>query len=78
MGHDFDLTDATFDGGDLSGAVFSGGTVSFIGAQFSGGGDSAVDFVGARGMAPTHLVPPRGSPLPTGLSLPPAWYPAPV
>ncbi|WP_217545590.1 pentapeptide repeat-containing protein [Streptomyces sp. GbtcB6] len=37
QGHDFDLTEATFDGGDLTGAVFSGGTVSFTRAFFSGG-----------------------------------------
>ncbi|WP_331763553.1 pentapeptide repeat-containing protein (plasmid) [Streptomyces hirsutus] len=40
-GHDFDLTEVTFDGGDLSRATFSGGTVSFHGATFSGG---IVDF----------------------------------
>ncbi|MFJ4905454.1 MULTISPECIES: pentapeptide repeat-containing protein [unclassified Streptomyces] len=34
QGHDFDLTEVTFDGGDLSGAQFSGGAVSFSGARF--------------------------------------------
>ncbi|MFG2457041.1 pentapeptide repeat-containing protein [Streptomyces sp. NPDC048523] len=42
--HDFDFTSVTFDGGDFSGATFSGGTVSFSGAMFSGGW---VDFRGA-------------------------------
>ncbi|MFF0066535.1 pentapeptide repeat-containing protein [Streptomyces sp. NPDC005279] len=37
QGHDFDLTEVTFDGGDLSKAVFSGGRVSFRGAVFSAG-----------------------------------------
>lgn len=37
QGLDFDFTEATFDGGDLSGAVFCGGTVSFDGAMFTGG-----------------------------------------
>ncbi|MFJ9482260.1 hypothetical protein ACIRRI_46010 [Streptomyces mirabilis] len=36
QGHDFDFTAVTFDGGDLSGAVFSGGTVTFNAAKFSG------------------------------------------
>ncbi|MDQ1033031.1 hypothetical protein QF035_010613 [Streptomyces umbrinus] len=56
QGHDFDFTGVTFDGGDLSGAVFSGGsvilfeavfagsTVSFSEAAFSGG---TVNFTGA-------------------------------
>ncbi|WP_260868117.1 pentapeptide repeat-containing protein [Streptomyces sp. SAJ15] len=37
QGHDFDLTEVTFDGGDLSAARFSGGTVNFSGTVFSGG-----------------------------------------
>jgi hypothetical protein len=37
QGHDFDFTGVPFDGGDLSGAVFSGGTVSFDGATFPRG-----------------------------------------
>ena len=37
QGHDFDFTDVTFDGGDFSGAVFSGGTANFNTAEFSGG-----------------------------------------
>ncbi len=45
QGHDFDFTGVTFDGGDLSGATFSGGTVDFDGATFSGG---TVSFDGAR------------------------------
>ncbi|WP_132301642.1 pentapeptide repeat-containing protein [Kribbella sp. VKM Ac-2568] len=36
-GHDLDFAGAAFDGGDFRGAVFSGGTVSFVGAEFSGG-----------------------------------------
>jgi uncharacterized protein YjbI with pentapeptide repeats len=44
QGHDFDFTGATFDGGNLSGAVFSDGRVSFGRAAFSGG---HVDFGGA-------------------------------
>ncbi|NEB78990.1 pentapeptide repeat-containing protein [Streptomyces sp. SID14478] len=55
-GHDFDLTHVTFDGGDFSGTVFSGGivdfsnaifrsgTVTFHDAEFSGG---TVDFSNA-------------------------------
>jgi len=41
---DLDFTGTVFDGGDFSGAVFSGSTVSFTGAVFSG---STVDFTGA-------------------------------
>jgi uncharacterized protein YjbI with pentapeptide repeats len=37
QGHDFDFTAVTFDGGDLSEAVFSGGTVDFSDAAFPGG-----------------------------------------
>jgi uncharacterized protein YjbI with pentapeptide repeats len=37
QGHDFDLTGVNFDGGDLSSAVFSGGTVDFSRAKFTGG-----------------------------------------
>ncbi|WP_328834760.1 pentapeptide repeat-containing protein [Streptomyces europaeiscabiei] len=37
QGHDFDFTDVTFDGGDFSGAVFSGSTVAFLRAVFSAG-----------------------------------------
>jgi hypothetical protein len=72
QGHDFDLTEVTFDGGDLSEAVFSGGTVHFSGATFSG---SAVVLTHATGAVPDGL-PSTGEPLPTGLTLPPAWYPA--
>ncbi|MFI8517352.1 pentapeptide repeat-containing protein [Streptomyces sp. NPDC085481] len=45
QGHQFDFTTVTFDGGDFSGAVFSGGTVNFFAAEFSGG---TVNFSGAR------------------------------
>jgi len=45
QGLDFDFTGVVFDGGDFSGAQFSGGTVDFSGAQFSGG---TVDFAGAQ------------------------------
>lgn len=41
QGHDFDFTGTRFDGGDFSDAIFSGGTIRFIGAKFSGG---TVDF----------------------------------
>ena len=37
QGLDFDFTDVVFDGGDFTGARFSGGTVLFTGARFSGG-----------------------------------------
>ncbi|WP_328753530.1 pentapeptide repeat-containing protein [Streptomyces sp. NBC_00285] len=120
QGHDFDFTDVTFDGADLSDARFSGGTVSFAGEEFSGGTvsfsgaefsgsavdfwarfsggtvsfsgarfsdgtvgfdsatfcGSAVDFTHALGSAPSGLVPPNESSLPTGLSLPSTWHPA--
>ncbi|MFD3504867.1 integrase [Streptomyces sp. NPDC058678] len=45
QGLDFDFTGVTFDGGDLSGAKFSGGVVRFDGAEFSGG---SVDFATCR------------------------------
>lgn len=44
-GHDLDFTGAVFDGGNFSRAVFSGGTVSFVGAKFVGG---SVDFSSAE------------------------------
>lgn len=37
QGHDFDFTSTVFDGGDLSGAEFSGGTVTFANASFVSG-----------------------------------------
>jgi uncharacterized protein YjbI with pentapeptide repeats len=37
QGLNFDFTGVVFDGGDFSGAKFSGGTVDFGGAEFSGG-----------------------------------------
>ncbi|MGW2283504.1 pentapeptide repeat-containing protein [Streptomyces phaeochromogenes] len=66
------FNEATFSGStvDFSGAVFSGSTVDFTCAEFSGG---RVDFSGATGSAPSGLVPANGSPLPTGVILPPAW-----
>ncbi|MEU4498917.1 pentapeptide repeat-containing protein [Streptomyces sp. NPDC023998] len=77
---------AGFTGGTVhfSGAQFNGGTVSFFGAEFTGatvhfdeaeftGGD--VDFSSAEGTAPPGLLPSGRHPLPTGLSLPQAWYP---
>jgi hypothetical protein len=39
-GHDLDFTNATFDGGDFSGAKFTGGGVSFHGAKFISAGGS--------------------------------------
>jgi hypothetical protein len=44
QGLSFDFTGIFFDGGNFSGARFSGGTVSFIGAEFSG----SVMFIGAE------------------------------
>ncbi|GAB3214234.1 hypothetical protein GCM10027294_52920 [Marinactinospora endophytica] len=44
-GCDFDFTGTVFDGGDLSRAHFTGGTVSFGDAEFTGG---RVDFFGAE------------------------------
>jgi uncharacterized protein YjbI with pentapeptide repeats len=44
-GQDFDFTNATFDGGDLSGANFTGGTVQFSGAKFT---NEIVNFRGVR------------------------------
>jgi len=43
-GRAFNFTDAIFDGGDFSGATFSGDTVTFSGATFNGG---TVNFSGA-------------------------------
>ena len=45
QGLNFDFTGVVFDGGDFSGAEFSGGTVDFGGAEFSGG---KVNFDGAK------------------------------
>ncbi len=45
QGRDLDFTGVLFDGGDLSRARFSGGTIRFGGAVFSGG---TVDFSGVR------------------------------
>ena len=44
-GLNFDFAGVVFDGGDFSGAKFSGGTVNFAGAEFSGG---TVTFAGAK------------------------------
>src|SRR5690349_20618822 len=44
-GLNFDFAGAVFDGGDFSGAKFTGGTVNFVGAEFSGG---TVSFGGAE------------------------------
>lgn len=44
-GRDFDFTGVMFDGGDFSGAQFTGGTVNFDGAKFTG---AAVSFTEAR------------------------------
>jgi len=65
-GLDLDFTGVVFDGGNLSGAQFSGGDVSFFGAQFSGGD---VDL----SQAADWSAPPRfdhGPDLPAGLRLP--------
>ncbi|MEV6758433.1 pentapeptide repeat-containing protein [Streptomyces sp. NPDC051214] len=65
---------ATFSGGtmDFSDAAFLGGTVDFSYATFLGG---TVDFARAQGTAPRHLVPPVGTPLAPGLTLPASWLP---
>ncbi|MFE7461763.1 pentapeptide repeat-containing protein [Nocardiopsis terrae] len=49
-GKNYDFTGVVFDGGDLSGAHFSDGYVSFMGAEFSGGYVSFMEaeFSGAR------------------------------
>jgi hypothetical protein len=59
QGLDLDFTGVVFDGGDFSGAKFSGGAVSFHGAGFSGG---EVLFVGAgfSGCA-VSATPPQGN-----------------
>jgi Pentapeptide repeats (9 copies) len=44
-GLNLDFAGAVFDGGDFSGAKFSGGTVDFTGAEFPGG---RVNFAGAE------------------------------
>src|SRR5262249_54767980 len=44
-GLNFDFTSVVFDGGDFTGAEFSGGTVRYTGAEFSGG---TADFTGAK------------------------------
>ncbi|MFJ8510758.1 pentapeptide repeat-containing protein [Streptomyces avermitilis] len=69
FGHAY-FTDGTV---NFTTAEFSGRTVSFTPAEFSG---ATVDFSDARGDTPHGLVPPPGQPLPTGLTLPPAWYPS--
>jgi hypothetical protein len=51
--------------------TFSGARVVFEGASFSGG---TVSFHDATGTPPIGLIPRDGSPLPTGLLLPQAWY----
>lgn len=73
-GSTIDFGYAAFSGGTVvfEDAEFSGSTVTFGDAEFTGG---TVDLSGAAGVAPTGLVPSGGSPLPTGLSLPSAWYP---
>ncbi|RPF39327.1 pentapeptide repeat-containing protein [Streptomyces sp. TLI_185] len=80
-GSEVDFSRAQFSGsrvdfsGTLSyeGARFRSGEVSFSGAEFSGG---TVDFRNAGGVAPIGLVPPGGSHLPSGVSLPSEWYPS--
>jgi hypothetical protein len=49
QGHTFDLSGAVFDGGNFSGAKFTGGEVNFLGAKFTGGRVSFdwVEFSGA-------------------------------
>ncbi|MEU2380346.1 pentapeptide repeat-containing protein [Streptomyces misionensis] len=58
---------------DFSAAGFSGASVDFSVARFSGG---TVNFSDATGTQPLGLVPPSGTPMPTGLTLPPAWHAA--
>ncbi|MEU0597491.1 pentapeptide repeat-containing protein [Streptomyces sp. NPDC006393] len=70
-----DFHQATFSGSTVhfGDAQISDGTVHFTGTVISGG---TVDFRQAVGTAPSGLLPPDGSPIPAGLLLPPAWYPA--
>jgi hypothetical protein len=60
QGLNFDFTGVVFDGGDFAGAQFSGGTVWFRSARFSGG----VSFTGAHTGAQRRgsARPPPGSP----------------
>jgi hypothetical protein len=48
QGLNLDFTGVVFDGGDFSGAKFSGGTVNFSGAEFSGGEVYHAKFSGGR------------------------------
>ncbi|MFC4502229.1 MULTISPECIES: pentapeptide repeat-containing protein [Streptomyces] len=68
------FTDSVFSGGRVGfdNATFIGATVDFGRSSLSGG---TVDFTDARGTAPTGLLPTGGpsAPLPTGLTVPPAW-----
>ena len=68
QGLDFDFTGVVFDGGDFTGAGFSGGTVSFDFSVFS---RDTVDFTGARSPAvrPDSATP--GSPAPRSFSTSP-------
>jgi len=50
QGLNFDFTGVIFDGGDFTGAEFSGGAVSFVGTEFSGG---EVSFRGAQFSGPS-------------------------
>jgi uncharacterized protein YjbI with pentapeptide repeats len=54
-------------------AVFSGDTVNFRGAVFSG---STVHFRGTAGPVPEGLLGAVGTPVPTTVTLPPAWLPS--
>ncbi|MGW7723868.1 pentapeptide repeat-containing protein [Streptomyces canus] len=91
-GGNVDFRGAQFSGGTIYfyETQFSGGRVDFRRAQFSGGtvdfnnpadlgsplhADSPVGFGSATGVAPVGLVPSDETALPTGLSLPTAWYP---
>lgn len=76
----------TFSGGtvEFDGAVLDGGRIDFLGAEFSGAAvdftyatfsGAEVDLSNASGVVPSGLVPSSGQSLPTGLSLPPAWFP---
>ncbi|MFD3843447.1 pentapeptide repeat-containing protein [Streptomyces sp. NPDC058642] len=66
------FSDATFSGSmvSFSYATFSSSTVFFSRATFSGG---VVSFSSATGPTPNGLLAAVGTPVPAGVTLPPAW-----
>jgi hypothetical protein len=65
-GRDYDFTGVAFDGGNLNGARFFGGEVSFIKAQFTSGNlvFNDAEFVGTKVPSHTRGSSGAGSPLP--------------